>query len=300
VLPAAPEDVVRIPTRISRLALVVALGVALLFPADLLAQRRSSGRQAVVVSGGYSRPYYYRPYYRPYYAPYWGLGFGYGWYSPFYYGFYGQYPYPYPYYYGPWGYDFTGSARLQVTPRNAQVFIDGYFVGVVDEFDGNLQRLHVEPGEHELQLYLDGHQTFTQKVLLVRGRTLKIVHTMQPLGPGETAQPVSKPDESMRAESATRGPSRQAAPPREEEPVPFGSLLLRVRPADAEILVDGEPWDAPPGEDQFVIELSEGTHRVEVRKKGFQTYSTTVRVRRGDTVRVNVSLTPGGSLTGVL
>jgi hypothetical protein len=67
-----------------------------------------------------------------------------------------------------------------------------------------------------------------------------------------------------------------------------------VRPADADILVDGEPWRASQGEDQFVIELGEGSHRVEVRKDGFQTYATMVRVRRGETIRLNVSLTSGG------
>ena len=170
----------------------------------------------------YYRPYYYRPYYSSFYSPFyypgyyggfygsfgWGFGIGYGFGYPYAYGYpyyglgygygygYGQYPYPY---YGPIVYDYSGSARLQVTPRNAQVYIDGYFVGVVDSFDGNLQRLHVEAGEHELQLYLEGHRTFTQKVLFPRGGTLRITHVMQPLGPGESAGPPPKPDESMRA-----------------------------------------------------------------------------------------------------
>jgi hypothetical protein len=74
-------------------------------------------------------------------------------------------------------------------------------------------------------------------------------------------------------------------------------LLLRVRPSDATVLIDGEPWTAPAGEDQFVIELSEGSHRIEVRKDGYQTYATTVRVRRGETVRLNVGLTSGDSTT---
>jgi hypothetical protein len=246
----------------------------------------------VVVTRPYYRPYYYRPYY---YSPYyWGLHSGF--YSPFFWGGYGQYPYPYPYYRG-WAYDNTGSARLQVTPRNTQVYVDGYFVGLVDDFDGSFQRLNVEAGEHELQLYLEGHQTFTQKVLLVRGRTLKIAHVMQPLGPGEAAQPVPKPDESQRAQPYT-GQVRQGPPRGTGQQAQFGSLLLRVRPSDAEVLVDGEAWDPPQGEDQFVIELGEGPHRVEVRKSGFQTYTTTVRVRRGETVRLNVSLTAGGPLTG--
>jgi hypothetical protein len=175
------------------------------------------------------------------------------------------------------------------------VYIDGYFVGVVDNFDGNLQRLHVTAGEHELQLYLEGHRTFTQKVLFPRGGTLRVIHTMQPLAPGESAGPPPQPDESQRAEPrAGTTVERQGPPPGAARPSAFGSLLLRVRPADADVIVDGEVWTAPPGEDQFVIELSEGPHRIEVRKNGFQTYSTMVRVRPGETVRLNVSLTAGG------
>lgn len=268
------------------LALVVS---ATVWPADLLAQarpRNSSGRHSVVVGARYYRPYYYYPgYYGSFYYPF---------YSPFYWNAFWQYPYPYPYYGGGY-YDNTGSARLQVTPREAKVYIDGYFVGVVDEFDGNLQRLNVEAGEHELQLHLDGYQPFSLKVLFVRGRTLRIAHVMQPLGPGESQAPLPKPDESLRAQPY-RDPStsRQGPTPRGGQPSQFGSLLLRVRPADAQILVDGEAWTAPEGEDQFVIELTEGPHRIEVRKEGFLPYFTTVRVRRGDTVRLNVSLTAGG------
>jgi hypothetical protein len=275
--------------------------------------------------GGYYRPYYpyyrsYYPYYRSYYYPYYYGGF----YSPFYFSFglgwgypysypysasaYGPYGYPYAYapYYGPIVYD-TASARLQVTPRTTQVYVDGYFAGLVDEFDGYMQRLNVAPGQHELTLYLEGHRNFSEKILFTRGNTVKVIHTMQPLGPGETSAPPPTPVEPPRPR-ADRPPAGdyQAPPPRyDRQPPPrgggqasdFGSLLLRVRPGDADILVDGEVWNAPEGQDQLVIELAEGTHRIDVRKNGFQTYSTTVRVRRGETVRLNVSLTAGG-LTG--
>jgi hypothetical protein len=279
-------------TRYTRLAILAVVSAAIFWPTDLFAQRRvrrAPGRSVVVVA---ARPYYAPYYYSPFYSPFYG-GFYSGFYNPFFWGPYGQYPYPYPYY-GRFAYDDTGSARLQVTPRNTQVYVDGYFVGVVDDFDGNLQRLNVEAGEHELQLYLEGHRTFTQKVLLVRGRTLKISHVMQPLGLGETAQPIPKPDESQRARPYQASSPRQGPPRRSGEQSQFGSLLLRVRPSDAEVLVDGQAWDAPKGEDQLVIELAEGPHRIEVRKEGFQTYSTTVRVRRGETARLNVSLTAGG------
>jgi hypothetical protein len=265
-----------------------------------------------IYGGGYYRPYY-RPYYSSFYYPYYYPYYYGGFYSPFYFSFgygwgypyYGGYGYGYPpYYYGPVVYDNTGSARLQVTPRNTQVYVDGYFAGIVDEFDGYMQRLNVEIGEHELQLYLDGHRPFTQKVLFTRGGTVKLLHTMQPLGPGDAPTSPPKPVEPPRSTRQYRSPhgqgegpmpyDRQAPAPRGGQPSDFGSLLLRVRPGDADILVDGETWNAPEGQDQFVIELAEGPHRIEVRKNGFQTYSTTVRVRRGETVRLNVSLTSGG------
>jgi hypothetical protein len=65
-----------------------------------------------------------------------------------------------------------------------------------------------------------------------------------------------------------------------------------VQPADAEVLIDGERWEAPAGE-RVLVQLSEGEHRVEVRKPGYRSYTSTVRVRSGETVPLNVSLSPG-------
>ena len=66
----------------------------------------------------------------------WGLGF-YFW-DPYWYGGWGTSPYVYGYGYTGGSYE-TGSVRLLVKPRDAQVFVDGYYVGVVDEFDGTFQ-----------------------------------------------------------------------------------------------------------------------------------------------------------------
>ena len=86
--------------------------------------------------------------------------------------FYGGWGYPYAYGYAPWGYPYAygggyyddASLRLQVSPRETEVFVDGYFAGTVDDFDGTFQRLHLEPGDHDLELYLPGHRSFQQKV----------------------------------------------------------------------------------------------------------------------------------------
>jgi hypothetical protein len=114
----------------------------------------------------HGRAHYYR-YYRYYPSwPYWG---GYYAYPAFYYGgFYGA---PYPYarvYYG--ASDRAPSAlRIEVKPVEAEVYVDGYLAGIVDEFDCFFQRLSVAPGNHEIVLRLEGHRTIREKLYLSPG-----------------------------------------------------------------------------------------------------------------------------------
>ena len=81
--------------------------------------------------------------------------------------------------------------------------------------------------------------------------------------------------------------------PAARSPDPYGTLSMRVVPADAVILVDGEAWDRPQGESRFSIALTDGPHRVEVRKEGFGGYGQTVDILGGRALTLNVSLMPG-------
>jgi len=304
--------------------LTLSLLATLAVPAVADAQRRVAvpRSQANVIVGARSyspryfyRPYYYGPSYRSFY-PYssFAFSFGYGWGYP-YYGFglgygYPYYGYGYPYagygypYYGPGFYDSSASVRLQVTPREAEVYVDGYFAGMVDNFDGSFQRLRVAPGDHDLQVFLPGHRSFSQKVYLQPGGTFRVRHTMEPLGAGEAepARPVAPPRSSQARPEPylrpdrpnSRGPQRPS--PRASEPAgnaesEFGSIALRVQPGDATITVDGERWEGTPDQDRLEIQLGVGTHTVEIRKDGYRTYITDITVRPGETTPLNVSLT---------
>ena len=72
---------------------------------------------------------------------------------------------------------------MQVSPRQSEVFVDGHFAGTADDFDGVFQRLNIEPGEHEIVIYLEGHRPFSQRFYLQPGKSFNIKHTMEPLGP---------------------------------------------------------------------------------------------------------------------
>ncbi|MFI5075994.1 MAG: PEGA domain-containing protein, partial [Vicinamibacteria bacterium] len=63
------------------------------------------------------------------------------------------------------------------------------------------QKLRLEPGEHEVTLFLEGHRPLTRRMLFTAGQTLKVQHEMEPLGAGEpppqrpvpTAKPPAPP-----------------------------------------------------------------------------------------------------------
>jgi hypothetical protein len=293
--------------------------------------------QARRATGGYRpgpavpRTSYYRPYYRPYYRTYYH-------YRPYYHypyfywpSFYASFGYAYPYFYSPWGayggyygfygayyggfYDPLSSLRIEVRPREARVYVDGYFAGDVDSYDGAFQRLRLQPGPHQIEVYLEGYKTLRQTVYLTPDSTFKLRGELAKLAEGQPAEPLPVP-KAMPNRGRNYGPSfggRRSAPPPEPGPpeeavvqgpdeqpeaaardTQFGTIAVRFQPGDAEVLIDGEPWHGADRDHRLLVNLPAGSHRVEVRKAGHQPFSTDVDVRPGETTTVNVSLPKDG------
>jgi hypothetical protein len=273
------------PSRRHILLIGAAVAVALLLtPLGAEAQRRGRGpgpvvRTSVIVVGGIGYPRYalYDPWYDPWF----------GWY---------QYPRRYPPN-GPYSdprYDFSAAVRIEVTPKNARVFVDGYAAGEVDDFDGVFQRLHVRPGGHEIAIYLEGYRTQHHAIYVRPGATERIRGSMEPLGAGETSQlpaPAPEtPDANRPEDTARRRPPSMGD---REAPARFGTLLVRVQPADAEIFIDGERWSTTAGQEPIAVRLPEGRHRVEIRREGFAAYAEDVLIRVNRGLTLNVSLKTG-------
>ena len=233
-------------------------------------------RGGSLVIGAYYRPLYYSRYYSPFYS---------GLYDPYYYGRYSAYYGGYSGYGAGQIYRPDSALRLQVSPRETEVFVDGYYAGTVNEYDGIFQRLRLEPGEYEMTLYLPGYRTVTQQLLLRPDKTLRIKHEMIPLGPNDSPEP--RPDAT--AESSLRDVSA-ADLGRLNRDASFGTIAVRVQPADADVLIDGERWEGPSNDEALVLEIAPGPHRVEVRKNGYRGYATQIDVQAGETAPINVSL----------
>jgi hypothetical protein len=155
------------------------------------------------IDGGYYRGYY-DPYYGGYYNPYYGFGYGnYGYgrifpgygfglgyfYDPFGYGYGYESPYD-EYGYGGYGSSYsssygrsrgTGQLRLKVKPEHGQVYVDGYYVGEVDNFDGVFQRMPIEAGAHRVEIRAAGFQSVTFDVMVVPGETVTYKGQLRPI-----------------------------------------------------------------------------------------------------------------------
>jgi len=161
----------------------------------------------IAYSAAFYSPYYYAPYYDPYY---------YG--SPYPYYPYG-YPapgYPPPPAYPPSGYppayppspntpsspdpnyspsgsgnyppsgsgnidvqSDTGGLSFEVTPSNAQIYIDGTYMGTVSQFTPQSQPLGVKSGHHQLEIRADGYRTMTVDADVIAGQVLPFQGQME-------------------------------------------------------------------------------------------------------------------------
>jgi len=285
-------------------ALAAAAVVASAATGEAQVRGRVRGRTSVVVVGGG----FYSPYYDPFFYadPWWGY----------------QYPYPIrPYGYGYRRWEPEASVRLEVKPKEAEVYVDGYYAGVVDDFDGTFQRLHVGPGGHKITVWLAGYRSATEQMYFRPTGSYKVSHSLEKLAGGQPNEPKPQPDPNARPHeregtygSPPEGEDDPGAGPRRPEPrwpdpadngprtIPpgeprisgqpasFGTLVIRVQPEGASVTIDGERWQGPAAQDRLTVQLAGGRHHIEIRKDGYVTYSSDVDVRPGDSTPLNVSL----------
>jgi hypothetical protein len=135
---------------------------------------------------------------RSYYYPYYGFGDRYPYRHGLSFGLSYGYPYGYgyPYYGAPYGYSYGGyypsgygyggyygggyrgsafgGVRIEGAVRNAEVYVDGYYAGIVDDFDGAFQRLELESGAHEIEIRAPGFPPLNYDVNVQPGQTLTL------------------------------------------------------------------------------------------------------------------------------
>ena len=127
-----------------------------------------------------------------------------GFFDPFWGGFYPYGLFPFAYYpYAGYAYGLTlnSDLKVNVTPKDAQVFVDGYYAGESNE------RVPLASGGHVITIYRDGYRTVTRSIYAGPGSTVKFSDRLEPLRPGEVSAPPTAPASPTVAPVAPQAPS---------------------------------------------------------------------------------------------
>lgn len=292
---------------------------------------RSQGRNYTYYYNPWNYNYWYPSYY--YWSP-WSSFYGwYGlayssalWYHNDFYGYPGFYPgmaRRYGYYaggyYGPFYHSrrFASTVRVKVSPKDADVFVNGTLVGKARRYDGWPSQLYLEPGTHELIFYRDGMETERREIEVKFNTSQKIRVEMRP-GEAVPANKISKAlkkkeserEQLYRRYSKDRDKSLDPPRPRRESAAPEpqqgdrgfdmrsegGALRLMVSPDDAVIYIDGRflstAADLKRGGGQVM--LDPGEHEVEIFIPGESPRKHTVTIEPDKTTDLSVNFDENG------
>lgn len=151
--------------------------------------------------GGYYRGYGYYGYpwygagYSPYYwfSPRWSIGFGLSvgypvaWYGA-------SYGYPVPYTYGAYPNYYpspsgttvvinpstTGGVAFEIEPQDAEIYVDGNYMGTTGEYSATSRPLPLPPGRHRIELRAQGYQSVSVDVDVVPGQVIPYRGALEP------------------------------------------------------------------------------------------------------------------------
>jgi hypothetical protein len=65
----------------------------------------------------------------------------------------------------------SGGLQLDIEPRRALVYVDGWYVGVVDQFSGYYHHLEVAAGPHTIEILATDYEPLAFDVAIAPGRT---------------------------------------------------------------------------------------------------------------------------------
>lgn len=261
------------------------------------------------------RRYYHRPYGYRYYDPYYSASFYLGYYPPYYYwpwGYWGAVPLYYPayhpryYYGGPYYGEDAGALDLDVSPEKAEVWLDGRYIGVADQFDGFPEYLWLPEDTYDVIFYKEGYQTIHRQYSIYPGVVIDVEDRMLPgdsVRPEDLAAPKStvrreerlQRDEERRQEAGeAERTTRRAGEPFDARGEP-GRLRLEVRPEDASIYLDGRFLGTAEELASLHAGLivDPGEHRLEVVRPGYESDEVELEVAAGEEVTVQVTLEEG-------
>jgi hypothetical protein len=195
--------------------------------------------------------------------------------------------------------ELTAGLRTRVEPKDAEVYVDGFFVGHVDNFDGIFQKLRLPAGRHQVAFWRDGFRTEFHNLYFEHDRTHTLDGRMVPLRKGQYGDPRPGRGRGYGPPPWAGGRGGPGWNDRYDDGYPgnrvqFGTVSLNLPMLDAQIFVNGSrrTWQRRSG-NRYLLDLEPGRHRIEVRRAGYTPFWREVVVRPGATISIDVTLNRG-------
>ena len=142
---------------------------------------------------------------------------------------------------------------MKIVPDDADVLLNGKFIGVAYEFSSSRSALRLASRQNELVFKKKGYveEAVDLRSYSSRNITLKInLEAQAEKAASETAHkdiPDKEADEAYAAETETPPPPPPAEKPNATEERFLTSVILTVTPAETAIYIDGKFWGLAPG-----------------------------------------------------
>ena len=127
--------------------------------------------------------------------------------------------------------------------------VDGYYVGIVDDFDGTFQSLKLEPGPANIEVRAPGFEALRLDVRVLPGHKITYEENMRAGDPGQAPPPTAARRAPAQGPDPGGAEGRPVPRDRDAEPEPpagfagqppaFGGVRLRIEPRSAQVFVDG-------------------------------------------------------------
>jgi hypothetical protein len=175
----------------------------------------------------------------------------------------------------------TTSLRLDVSPKDAQVYVDGHYAGVVDDFDGIFQQLTLHPGPHLIEIRKTGYRSLVVEINLYWGQSATYRRTMESASEADSAA----------AFAGAPGFEEGAFPPPADISALPGDVRFDVSPKDAAVYADGfyvGIVDDFNGSQHLL--LAPGRRHVSIRLDGYESVDVDLSIDAGRTMTYRTSL----------
>jgi len=167
---------------------------------------------------------------------------------------------------------------FKVTPDDAEVILNGRFIGLAYEFTGGDAVLVLSSRDSELLLRKRGYEEEEIDLWEYSGRTIAIERKLTPVekyGEGKVAEETKPVAETDPAKTEPERPDSEP-PPTPEQPKRIVQVSMTVQPADAAIYLDGKFLGVAPASGQITnLKLKPGRYQFQILKPGYRTLEQT-------------------------